>query len=238
MKKKWIIANWKMNGSRNLATELAAAAKQSSRAGAEVVLCPPFTLLMHVEGLVRGSGIHVGGQNCHQEMQGAHTGDISAAMLLEAGCNYVILGHSERRQHHGENDALIKAKCEIAMASGLKTILCIGETEAERKKGKEREVVSRQLSACMPRQANSDNLLIAYEPVWAIGTGAVPSTAQIQEMHQHIRKEADGFTVLYGGSVKSSNAAEILGVPGVGGLLIGGASLEPESFAAIIGAAA
>lgn len=237
MEKKWIVGNWKMHGSNALAAELVSAAVGAKTQRAEVVICPPFTLLAGVHGLIRGKGLHLGGQDCHQAVEGAYTGDTSAAMLVEAGCGYVILGHSERRTQHQETDALIRAKCEAALAAGLKVILCVGESLTEREAGKAESVVATQLKDCMPASATTGNLLLAYEPVWAIGTGKTASLGDIEQMHRFIGAKAKGFTVLYGGSVKPGNAKEIMSVPGVGGVLVGGASVEPQSFAAIIGAA-
>lgn len=222
---QWIFGNWKMNGDAALSKALVAA---SMGAKHKVVLCPPYTLLHTIQGVTLGA------QDCAASAEGAFTGDVSAKMLRAAGCEWVILGHSERRQHHAETDALIAKKLEQALAAGLKVVLCVGETEAERKAGQEQAVVSKQLSILASHKPQITNhLLIAYEPVWAIGSGLVPTAEQITTMHRHIAKQT-GLQVLYGGSVKPENAAEILALEGVSGLLVGGASLQPEGWKKIL----
>lgn len=246
--RKLIAGNWKMNGLRADGTALARALVERVRgeqAGGDLVLCPPATLLMAVAEVIRGSPIALGAQDCHSEAKGAHTGDISAVMLRDAGCQYVILGHSERRSDHHELDALIRAKVTAALAAGLVPIVCIGETAAERDRGEALAVVARQLAGSLPDSIGSKPLVIAYEPVWAIGTGRTPTAADVATVHGHIRAElrrrvADAAAVrlLYGGSVKPDNARELLHVGDVDGALVGGASLKAADFWAIAEAAA
>ena len=211
----------------------------------DILLCPPATLLAPMAAATNGSALAVGGQNCHQNASGAHTGDISAAMLKDAGATYVILGHSERRADHAETSALIKAKAHAALTAGLTPVVCIGETEAERDAGSTLQVIGSQLDASIPDGATAAKLVVAYEPVWAIGTGRTPTIPQIAEVHAFLRArltgligqtEAAGVRLLYGGSVKPSNAAEIFAVPQVDGALVGGASLKAADFGAIIDA--
>jgi len=247
-----IAGNWKMNGLRAdglaLAEALAAWAKGRQAWGAEMLVCPPATLLGAVGRVLEGCQVSIGGQDCHAAAQGAHTGDISAAMLADCGADWVILGHSERRQDHGESDGLVRAKAVAALGAGLKAIVCIGETEAERDSGRTLAVLSRQLSGSVPvgeDGLSGDSLVVAYEPVWAIGTGRTPSREQILEAHSHIRGELTGLVgdvagavrLLYGGSVKPENAAEILALEDVDGALVGGASLKADGFCAIYDAA-
>ncbi len=241
----YIVGNWKMNGTRAMLAEARAIDRASHRfPGVQVALAPPFTLVHAMREAVQDIG--VGGQDCHVEASGAYTGDISAAILLDAGADFVIVGHSERRALHGETDALVRAKAEAAEAAGLSVILCVGETEAERDSGKAVEVVAAQLEGSLPRgKGAAARLAVAYEPVWAIGTGRVPSADDVGSMHRAIRaklsaiygKAGAGVRILYGGSVNARNAAELMAVDEVGGALVGGASLTAESFTAIIGAA-
>lgn len=238
---KLIVGNWKMNGltadGRARAESLAHFIKNAQDSSCKMVLCPPATLLALVGDAVQGSGISCGGQDCHTEASGAFTGDISAQMLKDSGCDYVIVGHSERRQHHRETDAEISAKAKAAHAAGLIAIVCVGETDAERSAGKEESVVAEQLKNSLPDTATPENTVIAYEPVWAIGTGKVASAEDIKSMHAFIRsKVGEGFQLLYGGSVKASSAADILHTPNVDGVLVGGASLKVEEFQAIAAA--
>jgi triosephosphate isomerase len=244
-----IAGNWKMNGLGNpgrgldgpaLAAAIKSKAAAAGRLDCELLLCPPATLVHRIADLLGGSAIAVGGQDCHAEPSGAHTGDVSAEMLADAGCRYVILGHSERRAAHGETDALIRAKAAAAHRAGLTAILCVGETEAERRADRTREVVGRQLADALPKGANAANSAIAYEPVWAIGSGRTPSLDEIATIHGFIRGAlvgmsggGEGMRVLYGGSVNPGNAAAILALPEVGGALVGGASLDAEAFWAI-----
>jgi triosephosphate isomerase len=239
-----IAGNWKMNGLSAQLAEVEAVSAAAEGFSAEVLLCPPATLLARAAETARGR-IAIGGQDCHAENAGAFTGDVSAAMLKDAGAGYVILGHSERRQHHAETDAMVAAKAVAAWRAGLAAIICVGETEAERDSGAALAVVARQLAGSVPSEAARMPTAIAYEPVWAIGTGRTPGEADIAEMHAHIRARladalgADGRTlrILYGGSVKPSNAAEILATTEVGGALVGGASLKASDFLEIVRAA-
>lgn len=242
----YIVGNWKMNGTRAMLAEARAIDRAASRlSGVQVALAPPFTLINALREAVQEIG--VGGQDCHAEANGAFTGDISAAMLADAGADFTILGHSERRALHGESDALVQAKAVAAQAAGLSVILCVGETEAERDSGKATQVVTGQLGGSLPRGEDAAaKLSIAYEPVWAIGTGRVPSVEDVGAMHGEIRAKlieiygeaGSGVRILYGGSVNAGNASELLAANEVGGALVGGASLVAESFTAIIGAAA
>jgi triosephosphate isomerase (TIM) len=238
--RKLAAGNWKMNGLKAdglaLAKELVVRAARA-KIGAELLLCPPATLLHPIAAVLTGSAIALGGQNCHNEQKGAHTGEISAAMLKDAGCAYVILGHSERRAEQGESDALIRAKVEAAHQAGLIALVCIGETLEERDGGKTLELVSRQLHESLPAGLGATELVIAYEPVWAIGTGRTPTTAQIAEVHAHIRRtladrvrDPASVRLLYGGSVKPANAKEFMSIADVDGALVGGASLIAEDF--------
>lgn len=237
-----IAGNWKMNGLTADSAALARAIRQGiGDLAPEALVCPPATQIAAVAAILEGSGIAVGGQDCHAQRLGAHTGEISALMLRDVGARFVILGHSERRADQHETDALIAAKVEAAVAAGLTPIVCVGETGAERAAGAQEEVVGRQLAGSLPADFAG---VVAYEPIWAIGTGKVPTIADIAAMHAFIRAEllrarpAGAETrILYGGSVKPGNAAEILAVPEVGGALVGGASLVAEDFLAIITAA-
>ncbi len=236
--------NWKMNGTKAALAEVSALLAGHPAPACEMLLCPPATLIDRMAEAVKGSALRVGAQDCHPMPQGAHTGEISAAMLKEAGATHVILGHSERRADHGETDALVRAKAEAAIAAGLVAIVCIGETEAERDAGQTLAVIGGQLDGSVPVGATAATLVVAYEPVWAIGTGRTPTLAEIAEvhaflrdrLHQRIGAEADGVRLLYGGSVKPSNAAEIFAVPHVDGALVGGASLKAADFGAIVAA--
>ena len=243
---KLAAGNWKMNGSTAALAEVQALLAAHPAPACDMLLCPPATLLAPMAALAAGSALAVGGQDCHPETAGAHTGDISAAMLADAGASYVILGHSERRVDHGETDALVRTKAEAAIAAGLIAIVCLGETEAERDAGDTLAVIGAQLDGSVPATATAATLVIAYEPVWAIGTGRTPTLAQIAEVHAFLRvrllarigAEARGVRLLYGGSVKPSNATEIFAVPDVDGALVGGASLKAADFGAIVAALA
>jgi len=231
-----------MNGLRADGTALARAVSQGAGSLAcEFVVCPPATLLVPVAGVL-SNGVGLGGQDCHASEKGAHTGDVAAAMLADAGCTHVIVGHSERRTDHGEDDAAVNAKAAAAQAAGLTAIVCVGESEAERDSGRTLDVVGGQVKASLPAGAVAANTVVAYEPVWAIGTGRTPTPDQIQEVHAHIRAvvaaclgqgEADAVRILYGGSMKPGNAAEILALADVDGGLIGGASLVAGDFLSI-----
>ncbi len=237
--------NWKMNGSRQMTADLIAGLVARAGAGlaADVLVCPPFPYIPAALTAVAGSGIAVGGQDCHAKPAGAHTGDVAAVMLADLGCRYVILGHSERRTDHGESSAQVAAKTSAALAAGLTAIVCIGETELQRDRGETLKIVENQIVESLPAGVTAANLVVAYEPVWAIGTGRTPTTADVAAVHAHIRKLlqarlADGgaVRVLYGGSVKPANAAELMAVPEVNGALVGGASLKADDFWAIAAA--
>jgi len=231
-----------MNGSRAALAEVAALLSAHPAPACEMLLCPPATLIGPMSQAAQGSKLLIGGQDCHAKATGAHTGDISAPMLAEAGATHVILGHSERRTDHGETDAQVRAKAEAALAAGLIAVVCIGETESQRNAGETLSVIGRQLDGSIPSGATAETLVIAYEPVWAIGTGRTPTLAEIAEVHAFLRSrlqgligaEAAGVRLLYGGSVKPSNADEIFAVPHVDGALVGGASLKAADFGAII----
>jgi triosephosphate isomerase len=242
----YIVGNWKMNGTRAMLAEARAIDRAASRfPGVQVALAPPFTL---VSAMREAAGdIGVGGQDCHVQASGAFTGEVSAALLADAGADFVIVGHSERRSMACESNELVRAKAEAAQAAGLGVILCVGETEAERDSGNAEAVVTTQLAGSLPREGDAAaRLAVAYEPVWAIGTGRVPSVQDVGAMHRSIRaaltatygEAGAAVRILYGGSVNAGNAAELLAADEVGGALVGGASLAAESFTAIIGAAA
>lgn len=244
---KLIVGNWKMNGlqadSRVRARALAEGVAALKDSGFDMVLCPPATMIAAVADTLAGSGVKHGGQDCHTETSGAFTGNISALMLKDLGCTHVILGHSERRQYHAETSALVAAKAAAAHAAGLVAIICVGETDAERSEGRADAVVAAQLAESVPAAATAENTAIAYEPVWAIGTGKTASSDDIKNMHAHIHakageKIAGTPRLLYGGSVKAGNAGEILHLPHVDGVLVGGASLVAEDFLAIAKASA
>ncbi len=240
---KLIAGNWKMNGLGGSLAEVAAlrAALAEAAPACRVALCPPATL---VERMAQAAGddIEIGGQDCRAETHGAFTGDVSAAMLGDAGATLVILGHSERRQGHGETDALVAAKAGAALAAGLSPIICVGETLDQREAGRAVEVVRGQIMASLPLDLAGADFAVAYEPVWAIGTGLTPTLEQIEEVHRAVRAAmierlgpgVAATPILYGGSVKPDNAREILAVPEVGGALVGGASLKAADFLGII----
>jgi triosephosphate isomerase len=241
----FVAGNWKMNGSRASLDEIAAMrrAVDAGEAGAaEVAVCPPATLLAGAATILEGGALNLGAQDCCAADGGAYTGDISAPMLRDAGASYVIVGHSERRAGHAESDAAVRAKAEAAHRAGLSAILCVGETRAEREGGRAIEVVSGQLRGSLPAKATPADLVVAYEPVWAIGTGLTPTPADVAQMHGAIRAllseiygEAGALMrILYGGSVKPANARELLGLANVDGALVGGASLKPDSFSKIV----
>jgi triosephosphate isomerase (TIM) len=238
LRPKLIAGNWKMNGLRADGLALAGGIAARARGGnpaCDVLVCPPATLTVIVGEAIAGSGVALGGQDCHAAEKGACTGDVSAEMLKDAGCAYVILGHSERRANCGESDAIVNAKVVAAWRAGLVAIVCVGETRAEREAGREVAVVSGQLTGSLPEGATADNLVVAYEPVWAIGTGLTPTHADIVAIHQTIRAAIpEGTRILYGGSVNPKNAAEILSLAEVDGALVGGASLKAEDFWAIV----
>ena len=240
-----IAGNWKMNGLRAAKSELRAVAAGLAGMSAETMICPPFTLIGAFASDVAGTELMIGGQDCHPAESGAHTGDISAEMLRDAGAVAVILGHSERRIDHQEGDAIIKAKVKAAWRAGLLPVVCVGETLVERDAGEACAVVTRQVRQSVPEGATAANLVIAYEPIWAIGTGRTPTTDDVAEVHGAIRHilaerfgaEANGIRILYGGSVKPDNAAALLATADVDGALVGGASLKAADFLAIARAA-
>jgi triosephosphate isomerase len=238
-----IAGNWKMNGLAAALPELAALRDGLGSPACDVLVCPPATLLSRAADVAAGR-FHVGGQDCHAKPSGAFTGDVSAEMLKDAGASFVIVGHSERRQYHGESDGDVAAKAQAAWRAGLKAIVCIGETAVQREAGTHNHVCGGQIDGSVPQGATAQNTVLAYEPVWAIGTGKTPTSAEIAAMHAHIRsclvarlgEGANGMLILYGGSVNPNNAAEILNLPEVGGALVGGASLKASDFLAIIAA--
>ncbi|WOK36622.1 triose-phosphate isomerase [Sphingomonas sp. C3-2] len=243
--RKLVAGNWKMNGDRAQLVELDAIAQAAAANGSvDVAICPPFTLI--APAAERQPTLAIGAQDCHAAPNGAHTGCISAAMLKEAGATLAIVGHSERRTDNHETDGEIRAKAEAAIAAGLTAIVCVGETEAERDAGKALHVVNKQLDGSVPGSGSGETLVIAYEPVWAIGTGRTPSVADVAEVHAAIRaklvdllgEEGAKVRILYGGSVKPSNAVELLSVADVDGALVGGASLKAADFIPIIEAGA
>ena len=237
-----VAGNWKMNGSRAMTLELLEALRSSLRAAGaarcDIAVCPPAPYLAYAaDALETASGIGLGAQDCHTAISGAHTGEIAAAMLADMGCAYVIVGHSERREDHGESNETVRAKGEAAIAAGLTAIVCIGETLEDRNVGRAVEIVGSELEGSLPDGASADNAVIAYEPVWAIGTGRTPTGAEIAEMHASIRallnarlEDGGEVRILYGGSVKPENANAILSVPHVNGALVGGASLDAAAF--------
>jgi triosephosphate isomerase len=234
-----IAGNWKMHMLRAQAAELAAGVRDGAQGLAcDLLVCPPFTALETVARVLAGSNVAVGGQDCHAQLQGAHTGEISAAMVRDAGATWVILGHSERRQNHGETDEMVREKVLAAAAAGLSPIVCVGETEDQRMSGQETEVVGWQIAGSLPKPFAG---VVAYEPVWAIGTGRNATEQDVATMHAFIREEltrqfgeaGNGIRILYGGSMRPANAASLLAVPHVGGGLVGGASLKAEDFLAI-----
>ena len=248
-----VAGNWKMNGLagpaakqiKALAQRLAAA---DGRPSSDIVICPPATLIAPLRTLLKelglGRRVALGGQDCHLAADGAHTGDTAAGMLADAGCRYVIVGHSERRTDHGETDALVRAKATAAHAAGLTAIICIGESRSARDRGRTLAVLSRQIAGSLPDQATARNTVVAYEPVWAIGTGLTPTLDDVARAHGHIRRrlakrlaDADRVALLYGGSVKAANAADLLAIDQVNGALVGGASLTMADFWPIIMAA-
>lgn len=246
MRKIIIAGNWKMNKTPSEAAELAEAIAKI-KGKCEIVICPPFVDLFYARRAIEGSGVKLGAQNCHWKENGAFTGEVSADMLLEVGCEYVIIGHSERRQYFGETDETVNLRTAAALAKGLKVILCVGESKDEREAGVTEQVIEKQIREDLKGFTAEDmaNVVIAYEPIWAIGTGLTATSAQAEEVCAFIRsllaglfgkETAEETTIQYGGSMKASNAAELLSMPDIDGGLIGGASLKPEEFAAIVAA--
>ena len=244
MRRKMAAGNWKMNGTAESLSEVDALLSSCPAPKCDVLICAPATLISRLAIRAAGEAISIGGQDCHAKVSGAHTGDISAEMLADAGASHVIVGHSERRTDHGETNADVKAKAEAAWRAGLTAVVCVGETLAEREEGRTLSVVAKQVEESLPEQATAVNTVIAYEPIWAIGTGKVPTTNEIAEVHDEIRArlanklpaESNGVRILYGGSVKPSNAAEIFAISNVDGALVGGASLKSTDFSGIIAA--
>ncbi|MCA8891919.1 MAG: triose-phosphate isomerase [Hyphomonas sp.] len=247
MARTLIAGNWKMNGLRSSLVEIVAIAGgvTPARENVEALICVPATLLMQAADQARDSDLKIGGETCHANESGAHTGDVSAEMLADAGASHVIVGHSERRADHGETSEVVAAQAAAALRAGITPIICVGETAAERDSGKAIEVVTSMLRKSLPTGAGADSLVIAYEPVWAIGTGNVATVEAVDEMHNALREsltdvfgtDADLIPILYGGSMKPGNAADLLAVKNVNGGLIGGASLKAADFLAIYAAA-
>jgi triosephosphate isomerase len=252
MRQPLVIANWKMHGdaTANRALVVALLALLGERRGlgerpARCVLCPPFPYLAQVAELVEGSNVEVGAQDCSHSDSGAYTGEVAPGMLRDCGCDWVIIGHSERRQYHLESDALVAAKLATAQRSGLTPVVCVGESQDQREAGEAEAVVAGQLRGAFADLADLRGVVVAYEPVWAIGTGLTATPEQAQAMHAHVREVlrsldhsgADSVQLLYGGSVKADNAAELFAQPDIDGALVGGASLDAEAFATIVNAA-
>lgn len=245
--KPLVAGNWKMNGLQSALTELEAMVglyTSDLKARVDLAICPPATLVHAAAGKSNGSGIQIGGQDCHWQTSGAHTGDVSAQMLQDCGATFAIVGHSERRADHGETSSTVEKKAIAAQDAGLTAIVCVGETEAERDAGQTLTIVADQLAASVPSAARADNTIVAYEPVWAIGTGRTPTEDDISQVHAMLRERlearfgADGgrFRLLYGGSVKPGNAATLMAIPDVNGALVGGASLKAADFLGIAAA--
>lgn len=242
LRRKLVVGNWKMHGSRAANAELLAQLLGARPFGCDVAVCPPFVYLADTAIALAASDVRWGAQDVSAHAQGAYTGEVSAAMLQELGCRYVLVGHSERRGYHAESDALVAAKAQAALGRGVTPIVCVGETLAEREAGQTAEVVKRQLSAVIHQLAHcAAEMVVAYEPVWAIGTGRTATPAQAQEVHALLRAQlqaatgrGDAMRILYGGSVKADNAAELFAQPDIDGGLIGGASLKAADFIAIV----
>jgi triosephosphate isomerase (TIM) len=245
--KPLVAGNWKMNGLMDSAAELFrldALVKEGQDAGCEILICPPFTQIVRFAGKMQGGKIMIGAQDCHVSEKGAHTGDISAEIIKDAGASHVIVGHSERRADHNEDNRLIREKTKAAWRAGLVAIVCVGETASEREAGETAAVVEAQLAGSIPQGAAASETIIAYEPVWAIGSGVTPTADDVEMIHGVIRAhlggrfgdEGGGMRILYGGSVKSTNAAALMGIDNVDGALVGGASLKAEDFNGIIDA--
>jgi triosephosphate isomerase len=239
-----VAGNWKMNGLRADLAEVSAVCQGISNVTCDVAICPPATLIAEAVTTASGSKLMIGGQDCHPKGQGAHTGEISAEMIADAGAELVIVGHSERRKDHGETDEVVRQKAEAAWRAGLIAIVCVGETETERRSGTTLDVLVRQIAGSVPEGGTAEKLVIAYEPVWAIGSGLTPSEDDIATAHAHIRDqlvgkigdEAQVTRILYGGSVKPSNAGALMSVSNVDGALVGGASLKAADFLGIVSA--
>ena len=242
MRRKLAAGNWKMNGSRAALAELDLIARESAACDLDTLICPPSLYLSEALTRAEGTSLHIGAQDCHFETSGAHTGDISAAMIADLGASHVIIGHSERRADHGEDSEDVREKARAALSSGLTAIICLGESEDQRLACNTLEIIGGQLAISVPDASTAANTVIAYEPVWAIGTGRTATTAEIDEVHDFIRarlidrfgEEGAQMRLLYGGSVKPANAAEIFATDNVDGALVGGASLKAEDFVPII----
>ncbi len=243
MRRKLAAGNWKMNGLRADLATLEAIARAHPEAAVDILLCPPATILSDAAALARGLPLDIGAQDCHQEAAGAHTGDISARMVADAGATAVILGHSERRENHNETSALVRAKARAAHAAGLTAVICVGESEAQRDAANTLDIIAGQLATSIPDACTGGDTVIAYEPIWAIGTGRVPTPNQIDEVHDFIRQrlirrfgetEGNAVRIIYGGSVKPDNAGEIFATDNVDGALVGGASLKADDFSPIV----
>ncbi len=238
-----VAGNWKMNGALDTASALARGiAAGAGGLPSDLLVCPPAVYLSTVAGALAGTDVLLGGQDCHGDRSGARTGDISAEMLADCGCGFVIVGHSERRADHGEDDSTVRRKAEAAHRAGLTAVICVGETGAERDAGRAEDVVAGQIGGSLPDAATATNTVIAYEPVWAIGTGRTPTPDDVQAMHRHMRDHAatlrgadfaGQIRLLYGGSVKPENSVELMALADVDGALVGGASLKAEDFLAI-----
>lgn len=244
MRRKLAAGNWKMNGTPQSLEMIEVLAQSSPDADCDILVCPPATLLVSAAARAKGTPVMIGAQTCHTAETGAHTGDVSASMLRDAGASHVIVGHSERRAAYGETDALVRAQAEAAAQVGLAAIICLGETLDERDNGQALPVIRRQLAASLPQAATGTTTVIAYEPIWAIGTGKVPQMEEIAEVHTQLRTdlveklgpEGNAIRLLYGGSVKPGNAADIFALSDVDGALVGGASLTAADFSPIIAA--
>ncbi len=243
MRRNLAAGNWKMNGLRGAADEIVKLAALQPNPNCDVLICPPATLLAPLAKVSVGTSVAVGGQDCHQNEKGAHTGDISAVMLKDAGAAYVIVGHSERRDDHGESNDLIAAKAQAAWTADLKAIVCCGESEAQRDSGATLDHIGAQLAASIPDGATAETLVVAYEPIWAIGTGRTPTLEDIKEVHDFIRNllvtrfgdaTGNGVRILYGGSMNPGNVVDISAIKNVDGGLVGGASLKAEDFTKIV----
>ena len=245
MRRKLAAGNWKMNGLRAALAEIGTLAAAHPAPGVDILLCPPATLLAPAAATLKDSPIRLGGQDCHHETDGAHTGDISAPMLIDAGATAVILGHSERREAHDESSEDVRAKARTAQRAGLMTVICLGESLSQREATNTLDIIGAQLSLSVPDSSTGENLVVAYEPIWAIGTGLVPTPDQIGEVHDFMRARLErrfgpgvgrSVRLLYGGSVKAGNAAEIFAISNVDGALVGGASLTAADFSPIVDA--
>lgn len=243
LRRKMAAGNWKMNGTSSQLAEISKLAAAHTDPKSDILICPPATLLSRMAEIAKGSALVIGGQDCHIAQSGAHTGDISASMLLDAGAEYIILGHSERRTDHAESDEDVRTKARTALQAGLKVVICVGETLSEREAANTLDIIGGQLAGSIPDLVTGENMVVAYEPVWAIGTGKVPTLEQISEVHNFIRARLEqrlgagvglSTRILYGGSVKASNATEIFAVANVDGALVGGASLSAADFSPII----